>query len=437
MEQKTIGKFITALRKANGLTQKELAEKLNVSDKTVSRWERDEGAPDLSLIPVLAEIFGVSCDELLRGERRPPAERTVQEESDPLTAKGEKQRRRLLRLAASRYRSWTCAAIGLSAVGLLTALICNLAFTSAVLGFLAGAVFLAAGVVCQCISVNRALLSVEEAELEPDALSRFRREVIRLAQIAVGVTVAVFGFTFPLILVDAYMGLGADSLLIFGGLGAAAALLLYAVVLYFVNASLLRRGIYTLEEKEAAAYHHNHRLKKYCAAALLGVMTVTAALHMAMTTVYGPGSIMEATVFHDYESFVAFMEQDIPRAPETHFQGGSTAAEPAAPAEEIVGETTYYDENGNEISEEEFLRRNLKDIGGNVVCEYTARNKNICRISYSPKEGTVLPITVSTYDQLQQAQAKAQVRHVYFAAAYVLEAAAAVIVYFAARKKLR
>ena len=97
----------------------------------------------------------------------------------------------------------------------------------------------------------------------------------------------------------------------------------------------------------------------------------------------------------------------------------------------------YFITDSTGFSEEEFLRRNLKDIGGNVVCEYTARNKNICRISYSPKEGTVLPITVSTYDQLQQAQAKAQVRHVYFAAAYVLEAAAAVIVYFAARKKLR
>ena len=70
MEQKTIGKFITALRKANGMTQKDLAEKLNVSDKTVSRWERDEGAPDLSMIPVIAEIFGVTCDELLRGEKK-------------------------------------------------------------------------------------------------------------------------------------------------------------------------------------------------------------------------------------------------------------------------------------------------------------------------------------------------------------------------------
>ena len=70
MEKKTIGGFISALRKANGMTQKELANRLNVSDKTVSRWERDDGAPDLSIIPAIAEIFGVTCDELLRGERR-------------------------------------------------------------------------------------------------------------------------------------------------------------------------------------------------------------------------------------------------------------------------------------------------------------------------------------------------------------------------------
>ncbi|MEG1894572.1 MAG: helix-turn-helix transcriptional regulator [Clostridia bacterium] len=53
-----MGSFIAALRKANGLTQKDLAERLHVSDKSISRWEREEGAPDLSLIPVLAEIFG-------------------------------------------------------------------------------------------------------------------------------------------------------------------------------------------------------------------------------------------------------------------------------------------------------------------------------------------------------------------------------------------
>ena len=67
MEKKTMGSFLAALRRANGMTQKELAERLNVSDKSVSRWERDDGAPDLALIPVIAEVFGVTCDELLRG----------------------------------------------------------------------------------------------------------------------------------------------------------------------------------------------------------------------------------------------------------------------------------------------------------------------------------------------------------------------------------
>ncbi len=69
MERKSIGSVIAALRRANGLTQKQLAEKLNVSDKAVSRWERDECAPDLSLIPVIAEIFDITADELLCGER--------------------------------------------------------------------------------------------------------------------------------------------------------------------------------------------------------------------------------------------------------------------------------------------------------------------------------------------------------------------------------
>lgn len=66
MERKTIGSFIAALRKANGMTQKELADRLLVSDKAVSRWERDECTPDISLIPVIAELFGVTSDELLK-----------------------------------------------------------------------------------------------------------------------------------------------------------------------------------------------------------------------------------------------------------------------------------------------------------------------------------------------------------------------------------
>ena len=65
----TLGTFIAALRKEKGLTQRELAEMLCVSDKTVSHWERDETSPDISLLPVIAETFGITVDELLKGER--------------------------------------------------------------------------------------------------------------------------------------------------------------------------------------------------------------------------------------------------------------------------------------------------------------------------------------------------------------------------------
>ena len=69
MEKKTIGSFIAALRKANGLTQKELAEKLNYSDKSVSEWERGEGLPDLYIIKCIADLFGVTVDDMI-GEKK-------------------------------------------------------------------------------------------------------------------------------------------------------------------------------------------------------------------------------------------------------------------------------------------------------------------------------------------------------------------------------
>ena len=78
MTKNTIGQFIAALRKANGMTQQEVADRLNVSNKAVSRWERDECSPDITLIPAIAEMFGVTCDELLRGERLNSAPDTEQ-----------------------------------------------------------------------------------------------------------------------------------------------------------------------------------------------------------------------------------------------------------------------------------------------------------------------------------------------------------------------
>ena len=66
MEQKeTLGKRIAALRKEKGLTQEQLAEKVGVSAQAVSKWENDVSCPDITLLPLLADLFGVSVDELL------------------------------------------------------------------------------------------------------------------------------------------------------------------------------------------------------------------------------------------------------------------------------------------------------------------------------------------------------------------------------------
>lgn len=69
MDQEKIGKFISKLRKEKNMTQEELAEKLGVSSKSISRWETGRNMPDLSLLKLLCEILGVSINELLSGER--------------------------------------------------------------------------------------------------------------------------------------------------------------------------------------------------------------------------------------------------------------------------------------------------------------------------------------------------------------------------------
>ena len=66
MEKQTLGQKIAELRKAKNMTQLELANKLNITDKAVSKWERDISCPDINTFPKLAEVFEVSVDELLQ-----------------------------------------------------------------------------------------------------------------------------------------------------------------------------------------------------------------------------------------------------------------------------------------------------------------------------------------------------------------------------------
>ena len=69
MDSKKIGAFIALNRKAKGLTQEQLGERLGVSNKTISRWENGNYMPDLSLLEPLSKELGITLNELLAGEK--------------------------------------------------------------------------------------------------------------------------------------------------------------------------------------------------------------------------------------------------------------------------------------------------------------------------------------------------------------------------------
>lgn len=69
MNQEKIGKFIADCRKEKGLTQMQLAEKLNITNRAVSKWETGKSCPDVSLMLELCNVLGITVNELLSGER--------------------------------------------------------------------------------------------------------------------------------------------------------------------------------------------------------------------------------------------------------------------------------------------------------------------------------------------------------------------------------
>lgn len=71
MANRTMGEMISTLRREKGMTQKELADRLNLTDKAVSKWERDLSCPDTATIPKLAEILEISVEELMNAKSHP------------------------------------------------------------------------------------------------------------------------------------------------------------------------------------------------------------------------------------------------------------------------------------------------------------------------------------------------------------------------------
>ncbi len=349
MERKSIGAFIAALRKANGLTQLELAHRLNVSDKTVSRWERNEGSPDLTLIPVIAEIFGVTCDELLRGERNPNAQQSGEVESGEMTQRATKQRRRLLSAGLASFQNRCVITAGIAGLGLVVAIVLNLGFELALVGFMATSACLMIALVLQTTAIISALAGVADVEEAPD-IFEYRKKLVYYSERIYCIILLVFSFVLPLLSVEAWLRITAYgwftrsiACIIAGGL-------LCGAVCIGVNTALVKKGFIYPDERDRAAFQKRTRLQKWCVIAFSIVLTLSIWAQMRFNT-YIASNYNAGMSFDSYEEFlqvVDYLNTENGVAPDESDIIIYAGIDPSSLS------YRYFDADGNELTEEEY-----------------------------------------------------------------------------------
>ena len=318
MEKKTIGKFISALRRANGMTQKELGEKLFVSDKTVSRWECDECTPELSLIPSIAEIFGITTDELLRGERNNHDRETTPEDiASKQKAKSDKQFKLMLHSRKKKFTNLSFISIGLIIVGLIAAMICNLGFSKGLLGFCLASVFFVAATICQiCFTVSfRLLIDEEEAEHAEEIKKANTDMVFSSVKIFFGILLT-FAFCLPIAVLtlsyfNSHYGLVIDSWILFGSLFAAVAFLLaFCVYKIFVLKTLINKEIVWLDEQTVSRANTESKLLGKICIVFTVVLAIIILATYIITSSVSESTFIERERFDDPDKFIEYMQND-------------------------------------------------------------------------------------------------------------------------------
>ena len=391
MNEKRIGSFIAVLRKAKGMTQKELAELLNVSDKAVSRWEREESMPDISLIPLIADIFEVTCDELLRGER------ILHERPEESEEKRERRLRQLLKNRKNRYLTLSLIPVGLSLLGILTAAFINFVLQKGGVAFYAAlAAFLIAGLL-QTIFFFYFKGETDTEELSGDALLAYQKSLKDHLWKILGLLLVLTGFCLPLLFLGQMdlmkylemmnrklapegmswtetttdpalsgihgkiaVGISFVTWFVYGSIGA-------------VIAGFLCFGACILRNKKPVL-----RLLRKDFLFLVVTLTVTAAGAGIFWKVM-PECLAKGTEFTSYEAFQEYME--------------TPAADMSASTIALRRQLDKY-------------HKVLYGAQGEVLCEYTALNDEVVRISYG--KDSMLPITTYTEADRQKAQQKTE-----------------------------
>ena len=393
MERKSIGTLIAALRRANGMTQKELAEKLNVSDKAVSRWERDESLPDLTLLPLIADIFHITVDELLRGERKNTESGENIEDTEAEQARLRKQMKRVTNVAMARLRSRMLAVVGVGLLALVGAVICNFGFNRVDMAALAGLVIWIGAAAMLGFFTSSGLHCIEDEEYSTEDVITYRRQVIALCKWIGFFLLGILAMILPLLLcaIDAAgselssIFMSSSSWFRWSFLCGAVLGLCAVCALYFLNGHLEEKGLYP------AGRHTLHG----AIACLLTVAMVCTAFVGIKINANGPSAYMKGVTFNSFDDFKDFCESFVPPYVIEEFASDETESE------EIVvidGRELTYEEYLNE-----FYYSEIRDEEGNLIGRVDTSSIFSWTLS---KSGDQMTFTAYTHADWAEAQTR-------------------------------
>ncbi len=441
MARKSIGQFISALRKANGMTQKQLAERLNVSDKAVSRWERDESAPDLSLIPVIAEIFGVTSDEILRGER---SNQSVEDFAPQSNARAEKQLEHLINSTRTKFTLCSIIAASIGFMGLLAAMICNFGFYRAGLGFLIGCVFYVAAVICEILFVILTVNSIKASGFEDEKLNEFKKALFKTAVYAFSIILYLIFISIPFIeggtgFFSITFELWLLRILIYSTI--------YAIVLFVgltvANRLAVKKGFFTLSEKEQIQSEKLLKLKKKSAIILVVMLSITFALHFIFDEVLYSSIWRVAAGGREYTDLAEFKEYiETDEAPldwtEYHFGYSAQHSYGEEETETQPLDDEYFSENeeiDGEATYDDYEAYTIEAPDGTVLCEYKHINSNVVSIDVKNDGDKVMVYTYTVADRYRANQITNAINNC-FVAAYFIEAIGVIIGYNVKKRRI-
>ena len=392
MEKKTIGKFISALRKANGMTQKEFGEKLFVSDKTVSRWECDECTPELSLIPAIAEIFGITADELLRGERNNP-EREAQATEETATRqkpKSDRQFKLMLHIKDRKYKNLSLISVGITIFGFLAAVIANSGFHQSLLAFCLATAFGVASEICQiCFATGAWILADEDDDTYTERIKTFNTQTVRTAVKISFFNILLIAFCLPLVtlLKHADWGMLFEEWLGYGLVFSVIALLVcYVLYSLFVRKLLCDKGLLTLAEQQKIKINRNNKLLIKTVAVAVAV-ALFFGICIVVWNIAGLKITVKKHTFENCDDFKAFMESSYDKWLE---DGGARYG--------------YVDENGVVVEVPINpgytikTHEQIKNADGEIICKYYYNPDLYRSISFTESADDKMPVTVITWD---------------------------------------